>query len=35
MGRVPIRTVSGDAIKVVWLLKREDWLKRRELSHVG
>ena len=34
MGRVPIRTVSGDAIKVVWLLKREDWLKRREACHV-
>ena len=29
MGRVPIKTVSGDAIRVVWLLKREDWLKRR------
>jgi len=34
MGRVPIRTVSGDAIKVVWLLKQEDWLRRREMRHV-
>ena len=28
MDRVPIRTVSGDAIKVVWLLPRSDWLAR-------
>jgi [ribosomal protein S5]-alanine N-acetyltransferase len=26
--RVPIRTVSGDATKVVWLLTRSDWLAR-------
>ena len=34
MGRVPILTVSGEAMKVVWLLKREDWLKRRGLLDV-
>ena len=33
-GRVPIRTVSGEAMKVVWLLKREEWLKRRAALHV-
>ncbi|MFI4934962.1 MAG: GNAT family N-acetyltransferase [Caulobacterales bacterium] len=31
--RVPARFVSGEGVKVVWLLTREDWLKpRREAS---
>lgn len=30
MGRTPIQTVSGPAIKVVWLLTREAWLARRK-----
>ncbi len=28
--RVPAKWVSGEGMKVVWLLKREDWLKRRK-----
>jgi len=30
MGRTPIQTVSGPAMKMVWLLTREAWLARRK-----
>ena len=32
--RVPAAYVSGPGTKVVWLLKQEDWLRRREMRHV-
>jgi ribosomal-protein-alanine N-acetyltransferase len=35
MGRAPIQTVSGPAIKVVWLLTREAWLARRKAAGHG
>jgi [ribosomal protein S5]-alanine N-acetyltransferase len=34
VGRTPIRTVSGEAMRVVWLLMRDDWLAKREAAHV-
>jgi [ribosomal protein S5]-alanine N-acetyltransferase len=33
--RIPATYVSGPGTKIVWLLKRQDWLKRRGMSHVG